>query len=293
MRAVLITGPPGSGKTSVLTALSDALSDDDVPHVTVEVEMLAWTHPPLADEERLRRVRAICAGHPLALVAETVESEAELAALREAVGADRSFVVRLEAPPETLAERIVTREPPGWSGLAALVEHARAMAPVAGADLLLSTEGRTPDAIAAEIRNTARMAGLHRTIPALPVRDVRAAVAFYRERLGFEAPHETDGFAVVTRDDAVLHLWSASDEGWRERPDLAERPVCTGAESFIAGTASCRIEVADVDALYAELGDVLHPVSRGGVTTTDFGTREFATLDLAGNLLTFFRWEDA
>ena len=72
MRAVLITGPHGSGKTSVLTALSDALSDDDVPHVTVEVEMLAWTHPPLADEERLRHVRDVCAGHPLALVAETV-----------------------------------------------------------------------------------------------------------------------------------------------------------------------------------------------------------------------------
>ena len=157
MRAVLITGPPGSGKTSVLTALSDALSDDDVPHVTVEVEMLAWTHPPLADEERLRHVRAICEGHPLALVAETVESEAELAALRDAVGAGSSFVVRLEAPPDTLAERIVAREPPGWSGLAALVEHARAMAPVAGADLFLTTEGETAEAVAARIRKTARL----------------------------------------------------------------------------------------------------------------------------------------
>jgi hypothetical protein len=35
---------------------------------------------------------------------------------------------------------------------------------------------------------------------------------------------------------------------------------------------------------------VLHPVARDGVATTDFGTREFATLDLAGNLLTFFEW---
>ncbi len=30
---------------------------------------------------------------------------------------------------------------------------------------------------------------------------------------------------------------------------------------------------------------------RAGVTTTDFGTREFATLDLDGNLLSFFRFE--
>jgi uncharacterized glyoxalase superfamily protein PhnB len=135
-------------------------------------------------------------------------------------------------------------------------------------------------------------AGLARTIPALPVRDVPSAVAYYGERFGFDAPHATDGFAVLVRDDAVIHLWGSSDEDWRSRADLAERPVCSGAESFLSGTASCRIEVADVDALYAELqaAGVLHPVSRGGVDDTDFGTREFATLDRDGNLLTFFRW---
>lgn len=133
---------------------------------------------------------------------------------------------------------------------------------------------------------------MHRTIPALPVRAVPAAVAHYRERFAFEPRHETDDFAVIVRDDAVLHLWGASDEDWRARPDLHDRPIRSGAESFIAGTASCRIEVTDVDALYAELEPtgVLHPVSRDSVTTTDFGTREFATLDLDGNLLSFFRW---
>jgi catechol 2,3-dioxygenase-like lactoylglutathione lyase family enzyme len=136
-------------------------------------------------------------------------------------------------------------------------------------------------------------AGLGQTIPALPVRDVPAAVSHYRERFGFEAPHETDGFAVIARDQAVLHLWAASDDEWRARDDLAAKPVCSGAESFIAGTASCRIETRDVDGLDDELRatDVLHQVSRNGVTTTDFGTREFATVDLDGNLLTFFRWE--
>lgn len=135
-------------------------------------------------------------------------------------------------------------------------------------------------------------AGLHRTIPALPVRDVRAAVAHYRERFGFDAPHETDDFAVLARDDAVLHLWGASDEGWRASADLRDRPVRSGAESFLAGTASCRIEVADVDALFAELAPagVLHPTSRA-VAATDFGTREFATVDLDGNLISFFCWD--
>ena len=72
----------------------------------------------------------------------------------------------------------------------------------------------------------------------------------------------------------------------------AERPVDSGAESFLAGTASCRIETEDIDGLYAELtaADVLHPVSRDGVSETDFGTREFAALDADGNLIEFFRW---
>jgi catechol 2,3-dioxygenase-like lactoylglutathione lyase family enzyme len=134
-------------------------------------------------------------------------------------------------------------------------------------------------------------ATLGQTIPALPVRDVAAAVGFFRDRLGFEALHEDGGFAVLGRDDAVVHLWQAGDESWRNR-DLLERPVQSGAESFIAGTASCRIRVEGIDELYEELrgSDVLHPVSKDGVDATDFGTREFATLDSDGNLVTFFQW---
>ena len=134
---------------------------------------------------------------------------------------------------------------------------------------------------------------MHKPIPALPVRDVGAAVAHYRDHFGFESAHVTASFAVIRRDEAVLHLWAASDEEWRSREDLAQGPVRSGAESFLAGTASCRIEVADVDTLFSELEGtaVLHAVSRDGVATTDFGTREFAAVDIDGNLLTFFRWE--
>ena len=136
------------------------------------------------------------------------------------------------------------------------------------------------------------MTTLSQTIPALPVHDAARAVEFYRDRLGFDVVHQDAGFAVMSRDDAVLHLWEASDESWRDR-DLLKRPVSSGAESFIAGTASCRILVDGVDDLFGELGrgDVLHPVSQEGVAATDFGTREFATLDLDGNLVTFFEWQ--
>jgi catechol 2,3-dioxygenase-like lactoylglutathione lyase family enzyme len=132
---------------------------------------------------------------------------------------------------------------------------------------------------------------LGQTIPALPVRDASASVDFYRDRLGFEVLHHDGGFAVLGRDEAVVHLWEASDESWRKGVDL-DRPVCSGAESFIAGTASCRIAVAGVDELYEELSaaDVLHRVSKEGVDDTDFGTREFATVDRDNNLIAFFQW---
>ena len=137
-------------------------------------------------------------------------------------------------------------------------------------------------------------ATLSQAIPALPVCDAAAAAAFYRDRLGFTVLHHDGGFAVLGRDDAVVHVWEAGDETWRNR-DSIERPVQSGAESFIAGTASCRIRVEGVDELYEELrgNEVLHPVSRDGVDVTDFGTREFSTLDSDGNLVTFFQWVSA
>jgi catechol 2,3-dioxygenase-like lactoylglutathione lyase family enzyme len=141
------------------------------------------------------------------------------------------------------------------------------------------------------------MSRLGQSIPALPARNVAASVDFYRDRFGFEVLHHDGGFAVLRRDEAVLHLWQAGDESWRTRAsgeshESPVSPVCSGAESFIAGTASCRIVVEGVDELYDELraADVLHKVSRDGVDDTDFGTREFATLDSDGNLVTFFQW---
>ena len=130
------------------------------------------------------------------------------------------------------------------------------------------------------------------TTPALPVRAIVPAVERYVARFGFTCPHQEPGFAIVSRDDAHVHLWEAGDEGWRTRSDLVDAPVRSGAETFLAGTASCRITVDDVDGLYAELAatGVLHPTDAGGPVDTHFGTREFATLDLDGNLLTFYRW---
>jgi dephospho-CoA kinase len=159
--AVVITGPPGAGKTSVLTALADALSDDDIAHAAIEVEMLAWTHPALRDEQWARQLRMARelyreAGHRLLLVAQTLETDADVTELLAAVAADQVFLVRLDARPATLVRRIVEREPPTWSGLDALVQHAQeltaSMPALNGVDLILSTEGERAEDVAARIR---------------------------------------------------------------------------------------------------------------------------------------------
>jgi adenylate kinase len=158
---VVITGPPGAGKTSVLTALVDALTDEDIAHAAIELETLAWTHPALSDEVWLRHVEATCAlyreaGHRLLLVAETLETDDDLARLLDAVGADERMLVRLEAQPATLVARIIQREPESWSGLAELVEHTQVLATtmpmLRGVDVVVSTEGRRPEEAAARIR---------------------------------------------------------------------------------------------------------------------------------------------
>jgi catechol 2,3-dioxygenase-like lactoylglutathione lyase family enzyme len=126
-----------------------------------------------------------------------------------------------------------------------------------------------------------------RTTPALPSSDVARSLEFYRDVLGFDVPHSEDGFAVLRRDAAMINVWGATDDTWQTRSDWA-KPVRSGAESFIAGTASCRVEVTGVDELYehCRLRGIVHP--NGDIADQAWGTREFAVLDPDGNLVSFY-----
>jgi catechol 2,3-dioxygenase-like lactoylglutathione lyase family enzyme len=120
------------------------------------------------------------------------------------------------------------------------------------------------------------------TTPALPSADIQRSIEFYRDMLGFEVVHTEEGMAIFRRGAATVHVWGATDESWHERADWG-RPVVSGAESFLAGTASCRINVAGVDELHAALEQA------GELEDTWWGTREFHVFDPDGNLVTF--WE--
>ena len=162
MFALVLTGPPGRGKTAVLEALSDAAVVEDVRHATVEIEALTSAHPPLDDDRGRRPCEAVCGlyrrfGYALLLVTATVEPTPTCAACCAAIGADEHVVVRLQAEPETLRRRIIEREPEGFTGLDELVAAAARLSPViAGLDgiaLALSTEGERPAAVAERIRD--------------------------------------------------------------------------------------------------------------------------------------------
>ena len=131
---------------------------------------------------------------------------------------------------------------------------------------------------------------MKKSVPALPVHDIAKASNFYEIKFGFAVPHQDKDFAKLIRDDVEIHLWASNDESWKTRNTTASAcPIISGAESFLAGTASCRIEVQSIDELFEECKkqDVIYSKDTV-VETQPWGTREFPALDLYGNLLTFY-----
>lgn len=129
-----------------------------------------------------------------------------------------------------------------------------------------------------------------KTIPALPVHNIDMATKFYETKFGFACKYKNNGFSKLLRDEVEIHLWASGDKSWKWRSILLfVRPIWSGAETFIAGTHSCRVQVVEIDELYSELkkNEVLYN-SKTVIEKTDWGTREFPTLDLHGNRLTFF-----
>jgi hypothetical protein len=160
--AVVVTGPPGAGKTATLTALSDALVKDGVAHSAVDVDEVAWTYPFPDLAQRCGHLRAWSdphrqAGRDLLLVAEVIESPGHLADVLAAVGADDHLLVRLDAAPATLRQRIIAREPPGWSSLEYLLNATPGLqdglAELRGVHLVISSERATPAQIVDQIRS--------------------------------------------------------------------------------------------------------------------------------------------
>ncbi|QHS55180.1 VOC family protein [Mucilaginibacter sp. 14171R-50] len=133
------------------------------------------------------------------------------------------------------------------------------------------------------------MTKFKRSIPALPVVNIDKAITFYESKMGFKTRVQKDGFASMVRDGIEIQLWQACDRSWKYKFWLFLNPITNGAESFLAGTASCRIEVEGIDDLYLEYKatGIIYD-SYTVVEDQPWGHRDFPILDLHGNLITFF-----
>ena len=109
---------------------------------------------------------------------------------------------------------------------------------------------------------------LQRAVPVLASLDIEATQRFYADKLGFTTLGRYPDYAIVARDDVQIHFWLTGD---------ADIPKAT----------SCRIDVTGVDQLYEEMSaaGVVHP--NGPLTDQPWGLREFAVLDVDGNMIKF------
>ena len=86
MFALVLTGPPGSGKSEVAASLHDSLADRGVDAALVEIDALERSHPPLDRDRAISHLRMIASsyrdvGAELLLITATLEDDA----YREAV----------------------------------------------------------------------------------------------------------------------------------------------------------------------------------------------------------------
>jgi chloramphenicol 3-O-phosphotransferase len=163
--ALILTGAPGAGKTSVLEALATLHDVEAIEHGAIEAEQLSLGRPLLPASSWVPQLDAVLslqreAGRRRFLISATIETADDLAAVRTATAAELLFVVCLSASPETVAARIDAREPDHWPGKAPLIARARRLASstprLPGVDQVIDTEQRAAEDVASEILQAMR-----------------------------------------------------------------------------------------------------------------------------------------
>lgn len=169
-QVLVLNGPCGVGKSVLADKMSAALSP--LAHAVFDLDALGWVYPRAADDpygttfalHQLAALRPALEdrGITRAIVPYAVESPEEMAALSAAFGGAKITHVRLRAEVPVLAERLAGRE--RGSGLAWHTERAAILAytldgSLLPADLVLDTDGRSPESLAAQVLTQAPWPG--------------------------------------------------------------------------------------------------------------------------------------
>ena len=96
--------------------------------------------------------------------------------------------------------------------------------------------------------------------PAFAAKDFEGLVKFYCDVLGFTAGYKTDVYAVLSRDDVMLHVYPERD-------------------GTVGGNNSAYFFVEGVDDIYAQVKEratIVHPIS-----DQEYGLRDFLMADPA------------
>jgi hypothetical protein len=163
---LLITGPVGIGKSSVLFEAARLLREARIPHAAVDLAQIGEAWPPPADDrwnERLAHRNLACmwsnfreAGAERLLLERVLEARSLLRHVAAAVPGAQITVVRLRAPKEIVQARIRHREQgrdPSWylEAAAYLVET---MERSDIADYVIETANRLASEVAQDILRT-------------------------------------------------------------------------------------------------------------------------------------------
>lgn len=109
---------------------------------------------------------------------------------------------------------------------------------------------------------------LTRAVPVLPALNIQETIHFFEQHLGFVARHQKDDYGIIRRDAVEIHFWRCAD---RHLPE----------------NSSCRILVQGVEQIYRDAVShgIVHP--NAALEAKPWGVREFAIVDVNGNLVWF------
>lgn len=165
---LVVTGPVGVGKTTVVGAVSEALSELEIAHALIDMDALRECCPAPPDDPfqialSLRNLAAVWtnfreAGAQRLVIADVVETPEQRSGYEAAVPGAEVRIVRLSASIETIHRRLEGRETGDsleWHRHRA-VELTELMDRHRVEDLLIDTEGKTVAQIAAEVLKRAK-----------------------------------------------------------------------------------------------------------------------------------------